>query len=57
MNHSQGDRDLAAHFNLGRCRNVLNYDEDGNEVICGDECSPADQMCQWCLRNALADDY
>jgi len=36
---------------------VLNYDEDGNEVICGDECSPADQMCQWCLRNALADDY
>lgn len=45
-NHSQGDDGLA-HAS-GKCLNVLDITEDGQEIICGEACNPAEQMCHWC---------
>ena len=54
-NHSMGDPDendenasLYENREKGKCNNLLGYDSDGEPVICGDQCNPAEQMCIFC---------
>ena len=33
----------------GRCLNVLGIDDEtGEEIVCGDDCNPSEQLCHAC---------
>ena len=56
-NHSQGDDYLLGPNDLdpyeqGKCMNVLGQEDDGTDIICGDRCNPAEQMCHFCSTQA-----
>ena len=49
-NHSQGDAQPYGSRGVGRCTMLLGYDDEtGEEIICGEECNPAEQACHYCL--------
>ncbi len=33
----------------GKCINVVAVDENGVDVICGQDCNPSEQLCHYCL--------
>ena len=60
-NHSQGDAFLAEHvyddlddedleglYVPGKCTNVIGYDPEEGDIVCGDACNPAEQFCHYC---------
>ena len=34
----------------GKCSNVVDWDSDGQDVLCGEDCSPNEQICHRCRR-------
>lgn len=36
-------------FTPGKCLNVIDFDENGEEIVCGSACNPSEQMCHFCL--------
>ena len=34
----------------GKCSNVIDWDSDGEDVLCGEDCSPNEQVCHRCRR-------
>ena len=34
----------------GKCSNVVDWDSDGEDVLCGEDCSPNEQVCHRCRR-------
>ena len=34
----------------GKCSNVVDWDSDGQDVLCGEDCSPSEQICHRCRR-------
>jgi len=50
-NHSQGDDyllDVADLYVPGKCNNILGYDPDEGDFLCGAACNPGEQMCHFC---------
>ena len=57
-NHSMGDGDehLLAEEDLddaslyapGTCKNILGYDPEEGDIICGSACNPSEQLCHYC---------
>ena len=46
-NHSQGDDyllDVADLYVPGKCNNILGYDPDEGDFVCGAACNPGEQM-------------
>ena len=55
-NHSQGDELLNSdHYVQGKCTMVIGYEpETDEEIVCGDACNPAEQICHFCRTMGLA---
>ena len=32
----------------GKCNNVIYTKDDGEDVVCGNDCNPAEQLCHDC---------
>ena len=46
------DYEQDLDYQQGRCMNVLGQEDDGTDIICGDRCNPAEQMCHYCTTHA-----
>ena len=45
----EADREMEAILAVGKCINIIEV--DGEEIICGEECNPAEQLCHSCKRS------
>ena len=32
----------------GRCMNIIGYDPEEGDIVCGESCNPAEQLCHFC---------
>ena len=47
------DEDPPNLYTPGKCMHIIGHDpETGEDVICGDACNPAEQLCHWCRTNS-----
>lgn len=46
------DEEEASVYAPNRCMNVIGYDPEEGDIVCGDACSPSAQMCHFCLTSA-----
>mmetsp|Transcript_29429 Transcript_29429/g.64485 ORF Transcript_29429/g.64485 Transcript_29429/m.64485 type:complete len:87 (+) Transcript_29429:971-1231(+) len=42
------DTTLKDAYVPGKCINTIDYTSDDEEILCGEECNPAEQLCHGC---------